>query len=134
MANGASRRRRARVDARAEARSMDRILVTGAAGQIGSELVPALRQRYGAEKVVASDIRMTTPASAPPELFEQLDCTKPDQIHETIRRYDVKTIFHLAAMLSASAEEKPQAAWELNMSGLYNVLEICRQNHCALFF
>ena len=113
---------------------MDRILVTGAAGQIGSELVPALRQLYGAETVVASDIRMTTPGSAPAGLFEQLDCTKPDQIQEIVRRYDVKMIFHLAAMLSAVAEEKPQAAWGLNMGGLYNVLEICRQNHCALFF
>lgn len=113
---------------------MDRILVTGAAGQIGSELVPALRARYGAERVVASDIRMTTPAAAPDGAFEHLDCTKPEQIQEIIRHYQVRTIYHLAAMLSASAEEKPQAAWELNMGGLYNVLELARQHRCALFF
>ena len=113
---------------------MDRILVTGAAGQIGSELVPALRERYSADCVVASDIRIMAPAAAQQGPFEQLDCTKPEQIQEILRRYEVRRIFHLAAMLSAAAEEKPQAAWELNMGGLYNVLELARQHRCALFF
>ncbi len=113
---------------------MDRILVTGAAGQIGSELVPALSERYGAERIVASDIRMAAPAHAQQGALEHLDCTKPEQIQEILRRHDVRTIFHLAAMLSASAEEKPQAAWELNMGGLYNVLELARQHRCAVFF
>jgi len=111
---------------------MDSILVTGAVGQIGSELVPALRERFGAESVVATDIRL--PAAATPAPIEHLDCTKPEQIQEMVRRYRVKTIYHLAAMLSAVAEEKPQAAWNLNMGGLYNVLEAARQYRCAVFF
>ncbi|HTS90517.1 MAG TPA: NAD-dependent epimerase/dehydratase family protein [Stellaceae bacterium] len=111
---------------------MDAILVTGAGGQIGSELVPALRRRWGEERVIASDIRM--PASPAAGAFELLDCTRPEQIFEAIRRFGVRTIYHLAAMLSAVAEERPQTAWNLNMGGLYNVLEAARQNRCAVFF
>lgn len=114
---------------------MTAILVTGAAGQIGSELILALRNRHGAERVVASDIRMpAAPGALAEGTFEHVDCTKPDQIQEVVRRHDVDTIYHLAAMLSAVAEDKPQAAWELNMGGLYHVLEIARQYRCALFF
>ncbi len=111
-----------------------RILVTGALGQIGSELVPALRERYGAEQVVASDIRMMARndlfAHGP---FEFVDCTNLKQIQEVVRRHDVGTIHHLAALLSAVAEEKPQVAWDINMGGLYRVLEVARQNRCAVF-
>jgi len=113
---------------------MDKVLVTGAAGQIGSELIPALREKYGADRVIASDIRMPasmTPSEGP---FEHLDCTKPDQVHEVVRRHDIRTIYHLAAMLSAIAEDRPQAAWTLNMSGLYHVLEVARQYRCSVFF
>ena len=113
---------------------MDTFLVTGAAGQIGSELIPALREKYGASRVIASDIRMpasTTIADGP---FEHLDCTKPDQVHDVVSRHGVRAIYHLAAMLSAIAEDRPQAAWALNMGGLYNVLEVARQYRCAVFF
>jgi len=113
---------------------MDTLLVTGAAGQIGSELIPALREKYGASRVIASDIRMpasTTIADGP---FEHLDCTKPDQVHDVVSRHGVRTVYHLAAMLSAIAEDRPQAAWALNMGGLYNVLEVARQYRCAVFF
>jgi len=113
---------------------MGTILVTGAAGQIGSELVLALREKHGGDHVIASDIRIPALPAAAPGPFEHLDSTRPDQIHDVVRRHDVTTIYHLAAMLSAVAEEKPQAAWELNMGGLYHVLETARQNHCALFF
>ncbi len=114
---------------------MDKILVTGAAGQIGSELVAALRDRHSADFVVASDIRIPAKTAAADQgLFEHLDCTRPEQIQDVIRRHGVATIYHLAAMLSATAEEKPQAAWELNMGGLYHVLEIARQYRCAVFF
>lgn len=113
---------------------MDTLLVTGAAGQIGSELIPALRDKYGASRVIASDIRMPASTASAEGPFEHLDCTKPDQVHEVVSRHGVRTIYHLAAMLSAIAEDRPQAAWTLNMGGLYNVLEVARQYHCAVFF
>lgn len=115
---------------------MQKILVTGALGQIGSELVPALRQRYGEENVVASDIRMPPKGSLAEGggPFEFLDCTNRHQIQEVLHRHHVDTIYHLAALLSATAEEKPHVAWDINMGGLYRVLEVARQNRCAVFF
>jgi nucleoside-diphosphate-sugar epimerase len=111
------------------------ILVTGALGQIGCELVPALRGRYGSSSVVASDLRMMPPAAATSAgPHEHLDCTDLSQLLEMVRRYDVGTIYHLAALLSATAEAKPQVAWNLNMGGLYNVLEVARQYRCRVFF
>ncbi len=114
---------------------MRSILVTGALGQIGSELVPALQQRYGTDRVIASDIRMVPARSAAGAgRYEHLDCSQPQQIQEVVRRHDVGTIYHLAALLSAVAEEKPQIAWNLNMGGLYHMLEVARQCGCAVFF
>ncbi len=114
---------------------MQRILVTGAAGQIGSELVPALRVRYGADRVVASDIRTPEVSAAWGEgPFEQVDCVHIRQIDHVVRRYAVGTIYHLAALLSALAEEKPRLAWDVNMGGLYRILEVARQRECAVFF
>ncbi|MBI4161597.1 MAG: L-threonine 3-dehydrogenase [Acidobacteria bacterium] len=113
---------------------MKRILVTGALGQIGSELVPALRERYGADRVVASDIRMMPAGSLGTEgPFEFVDCTDLKQIQEAVRKHRIDTIYHLAALLSAVGEEKPQIAWNVNMGGLYRVLEVARQNRCAVF-
>src|ERR1700716_4637735 len=94
--------------------NMQNILVTGAFGQIGSELIPALRQRYGAEHVVVSDIRML-PLQAQilagaEQKYEHMDCTQPQQILEVVRRHDIGTIYHLAALLSAVAEERPPLA------------------------
>jgi len=112
-----------------------RILVTGAGGQIGSELVPALAARYGAERIVASDIRLPDdPEAIAAAEFEYLDCARQGQLLEVVRRHDIGTIFHLAALLSAVAENKPQAAWELNMGSLYRVLEVARQHRCSVFF
>jgi len=110
-----------------------RILVTGALGQIGSELVMALRERYGAETVVASDIRIPPRGARHTGTFEYVDCTELRQIQEVVRRHDIDMIFHLAALLSATAEEKPRVAWELNMGGLYKVLEVARESSCAVF-
>jgi nucleoside-diphosphate-sugar epimerase len=110
---------------------MAKILVTGALGQIGSELVVALRDRFGGDDVVASDIRMGRGEIGP---FELVDCTKIGQLQEVVHRHDIGTIYHLAAILSAVSEEKPQAAWSINMGGLYRVLEVARQNRCAVFF
>lgn len=117
---------------------MKRILVTGALGQIGSELVPALRERYGADNVIASDIRVPhldrgAPGAAADATFERVDCTHQGQIESVVRRLEVDTIFHLAALLSAVAEERPQVAWDVNMGGVYRVLEVARENGCAVF-
>jgi nucleoside-diphosphate-sugar epimerase len=112
-----------------------RILVTGALGQIGAELVPALRARYGADAVVASDVRMPPPGpEASPGPFEYVDCTHSRQIDDVVRRYEVDTIYHLAALLSAVAEARPRTAWEVNMGGLYRLLEVARKYRTAVFF
>jgi nucleoside-diphosphate-sugar epimerase len=114
---------------------MRRILVTGALGQIGSELVVALRDRYGSEVVIASDIRLPPLETLRPgERFEFLDSTNARQIQDIVRNGDVGTVYHLAALLSATSEEKPHVAWELNMGGLYKVLEVARQHDCKVFF
>jgi nucleoside-diphosphate-sugar epimerase len=114
---------------------MRRTLVTGALGQIGSELVVALRARYGNEAVIASDIRLPPLETLRPgERFEFLDSTNARQIQDIIRNGDVGTVYHLAALLSATSEEKPHVAWELNMGGLYKVLEVARQHDCKVFF
>jgi nucleoside-diphosphate-sugar epimerase len=113
---------------------MRRILVTGALGQIGSELAPALSDRYGAESIIASDVRMMPPQYSSRAVYEHLDCTQPQQILEVVRRHDIGAVYHLAALLSAVAEEKPHGAWSINMGGLYNVLEAARQYRCQVFF
>jgi len=113
---------------------MKKVLITGAVGQIGSELVSALRERYGKAQVVASDIRMPTDVDlrdAGP--FEFLDCLDPNHITRVMQIHDIGTIYHLAAILSAIGETKPSQAWQVNMNGLYNILEAARQYQCALF-
>lgn len=113
---------------------MKKILVTGSVGQIGSELTMELRKRYGNDNVVAGG-RKTKPSekllnSGP---FEVVDCTDMDVLRKVVKKYDVDTIFHLAAILSAVAEANPQLAWDVNINGLYNVLEVAKENNCAVF-
>jgi nucleoside-diphosphate-sugar epimerase len=112
---------------------LERILVTGALGQIGSELVPALRERYGVDRVVASDVRMRREAPAARGPFEYVDCTHIRELDAAVRHHRIDTIYHLAALLSAVAEERPRVAWDVNMGGLYRVLEVARQHGCAVF-
>ena len=113
---------------------MKRILVTGSVGQIGSELTPKLREVYGNSHVVAG-VNRTQPTGELRESgpFETVDCTDIQQLDEVVRKYEIDTIMHLAAVLSAVAETKPHAAWAVNISGLYNVLEVAREHGCAVF-
>ncbi|WP_163877146.1 L-threonine 3-dehydrogenase [Paenibacillus favisporus] len=112
---------------------MKRILVTGALGQIGSELVAKLREIYGNEAVVATDLRSSAHEITRTGPFELLDVTNDKAMHEIAKRYQVDTIIHLAALLSATAEEKPLLAWNLNMGGLMNALEVARELKCQFF-
>jgi nucleoside-diphosphate-sugar epimerase len=113
---------------------MKKILVTGALGQIGSELTMHMRNIYGNDNVVATDIRRLegnpTVESGP---FEVLDVTNASQMADLAKKHKVDSIIHLAALLSAVAEAKPALAWEINMGGLFNALEVARELNCAFF-
>jgi len=113
---------------------MKRILITGALGQIGSELITFLRKRYGQENVIASDIKPIPEETIKQGgIFEHIDCLDAQEIYSVIKKYRIDTIFHLAAVLSAIGEKNPQLAWKVNINGLYNVLEIAREYKCAVF-
>ncbi|MBU0944407.1 MAG: L-threonine 3-dehydrogenase [Proteobacteria bacterium] len=114
---------------------MTKILITGAAGQIGSELTVALRQRYGAGNVIACGHKTKLgPKSLYTGPFVYLDIRNFSTLVNIVKRYKIDTIFHLAGILSAVAEQNPQLAWDVNMTGLTNVLEVARVCHCAVFF
>jgi nucleoside-diphosphate-sugar epimerase len=111
-----------------------KILITGALGQIGSELTPFLRKRYKNENVVASDIKPRSEGIMHQEgPFEHIECLNAQEIYSAVKKYKIDTVFHLAAILSASGEKNPQLAWKVNINGLYNVLEIAREYKCAVF-
>ncbi len=114
---------------------MKNILVIGAVGQIGSELTMRLREVYGSSHVVAG-FRKTQPseelANSGPQ--ERVDATDPQRIVEVVKKYKIDTIFNLAALLSAVAEQRPQDAWHVGVNGVFNVLEVAREHHCAVFF
>ncbi|MEA3313445.1 MAG: L-threonine 3-dehydrogenase [Caldisericota bacterium] len=113
---------------------MRKILVIGATGQIGSELTLALRGKYGNENVVAAGHKRKPSEelfdSGP---FEIIDCAEIDTIEEIVKKYKIDTIYHLAAILSAVAEVKPKLAWNVNINGLCNVLDVAREHRCTVF-
>ena len=114
---------------------MKNILIIGATGQIGSELTMRLRREYSNGDVVAGYIPGAEPkgelAESGPSMI--VDITNPVQISEAVDKYKIDTIYNLAALLSAVAENKPQLAWKIGVGGLYNCLEISREKGCALF-
>ena len=99
-------------------------MVIGANGQIGTELVSGLAQRFGASTVIATDIREGFHGAV---TFEQLDILDGEKLKGLIEKHNVGTVYLLAALLSATAEQKPMAAWKLNMEGLFNVLELAKE-------
>ncbi|ENZ5567325.1 L-threonine 3-dehydrogenase [Enterococcus hirae] len=111
---------------------MKKVLVTGCLGQIGSELVLRLREDLGNENVVATDIRMPEKLEDG-ELFEILDVMNYEKMRALVEKYQVDTLIHLAALLSAVAEAKPKFAWDLNMVGLVNALEVAREFKLKFF-
>lgn len=113
---------------------MKNILIIGATGQIGSELTMLLRKNYQGN-VVAGYITGAEPKG---ELKESgpsalVDITNPQQIAAAVDQFNIDTIYNLAAILSAVAEQKPQLAWKIGLGGLYNTLEVAREKHCAVF-
>ena len=114
---------------------MKNILVIGSTGQIGSELTTELRKRYGGEHVVAGYIPGAEPkgelAAGGPSAIA--DVTNGEQMAAVVREHKVDTIYNLAALLSVVAEQKPKLAWKIGIDGLWNVLEVARENHCAVF-
>lgn len=113
---------------------MKNVLIIGSTGQIGSELTMELRKRYNGN-IVAGYIPGQEPKG---ELLESgpsaiVDITNEQQIAETVSKYEIDTIYNLAALLSAVAEAKPQLAWKIGMGGLFNVLEVAREMNCAVF-
>jgi len=106
---------------------MKRILVTGAFGQIGSELVPELRRKYGKENVFATDIRSPTPEQESQGPAGVLDATKKEAIERHLKDNGIDTVYHLVSILSAAGEKNPQFAYSVNNTSLYNILEIARE-------
>ena len=114
---------------------MKNILVIGSTGQIGSELTRELRKQYGNSHVVAGYIIGAEPTG---ELKESgpsavADVTNAELIAKVVKDYHIDTIYNLAALLSVVAESKPRLAWKIGIDGLWNILEVARENHCALF-
>lgn len=114
---------------------MKNVLIIGATGQIGSELTMKLREAYPGGNVVAGYIKGAEPKG---ELLESgpsalVDITDANQIADAVERYNVDTIYNLAALLSAVAEARPQLAWKIGVGGLYNTLEVAREKGCAVF-
>ncbi len=114
---------------------MRRILITGSTGQIGSELTVELRRKFGGENVISTGHkRRPTGSALASGPFEFLDLDKEEEILTIVRRYDIDTIYHLAAILSAKGEEDPKMAWNVNMKSLINILEVARKEKVEKVF
>lgn len=108
-----------------------KILVTGAMGQVGSELVAALRKKHGVDDVIATDIREHENPEGP---FEKLDVMDTERFEALVVKYEVDTIYNLAALLSATAEQKPELGWKLNMEGHFNALNLAKNKKVKKVF
>ncbi len=106
----------------------ERILVLGSSGQIGTDLIAQLRKKHGSANVVASDLREPQDSSYDGP-FEVLDATDKEGMLRLINKYEITQIYHLVAMLSATAEKFPAKGWDLNMLSLFNALELAKEGH-----
>jgi len=112
-----------------------KVLVTGACGQIGSELTLALRERYGGENVVAAGHRTNpSPTLRDSGPFVFIDVLERERIERVVDEFSIDVIYHLAAVLSAAGEKNPHLAWDVNLNGLYNVLEVARERKMSRVF
>jgi len=107
--------------------SSGKILVIGALGQIGAELVLRLRELFGEDNVVASDVKSPEGTLLEGGLFEKLDVMDPAGLAAIVQKHNIETVYHLAALLSATAERNPKFGWQLNMDGLFHVLDLARE-------
>lgn len=103
------------------------ILIIGASGQIGIELTERLREQYGVEAVIASDIKEVPDEALQDGPYEQLSTLDKHRLLEVVKKYEVTQVYQLAALLSATAEKNPAFAWELNMNGLFHVLDFAKE-------
>jgi len=108
-----------------------RILITGAFGQIGSELITALREKYGGDSLVAFDKKANPEYTG---IAVTGDITDGELLRKIIKEYNIKTIYHLASLLSAVGENNPDLAWKVNMDGLRNILEAAREFKLKVFW
>ncbi|MDP4821903.1 MAG: NAD-dependent epimerase/dehydratase family protein [Saprospiraceae bacterium] len=109
----------------------EKILITGANGQIGTVLAKALSEKHGSDRILTTDLRPATHALLP---FAALDILDADRLEWLIREHGITTIYHLAAILSAKGEQDPALAWQVNMDGWFNVLEPARKYGLKVFF
>lgn len=106
---------------------MEKSLVIGAAGQIGVELILELGRMYGSENVIGADIRPPQNPELEGLPFEHLNILNEEQLEQVLVKHEIDTVYNLAAMLSATAEKHPEKAWDLNMNGLFNVLNAAKK-------
>lgn len=106
----------------------DTILILGSGGQIGTELVASLRNIYGVDKVIASDIKDASEDSGP---YEKVDVLDKERIFEVVKKHGITHVYLLAAMLSATAEKYPEKGWQLNMESLFHVLNLAKEKHIS---
>lgn len=109
------------------------VLITGSDGQIGSELVVELGRRYGPENIVATDLRKRNSRNGA-FLFETLDVTDAERLRQLVTMHNVDEIYHLASLLSVTGEDHPDLAWDVNVNGLKNVLDVAREYGIRVFW
>ncbi|MDJ0592127.1 MAG: NAD-dependent epimerase/dehydratase family protein [Pleurocapsa sp. MO_226.B13] len=112
---------------------MQTILVTGSRGQVGSDLVTALRQRFSEAQIIVSGRREISSRADNGFIYEVLDVTDRERLETIIEQYQVDTIYHLAGVLSAKGEQNPQLCWNVNVNGLRNILEAAKSHHLKVF-